>query len=82
MSHTITDQDRRAAEELRALFADASGLWIKPGDDSALSDFIVRHRLECERQMIESMYPVAAKLPSCPRLPNPQIRSVKRRTAA
>jgi hypothetical protein len=43
------------AEELRSLLADASGFWLKPGQDAALYALVVRHRVECEQRIIDQL---------------------------
>ena len=60
MCYEINDSDRRAAEEFRALFADVSGFWLKPGDDTALYALVARHRAECEQRVIEKLNPLAS----------------------
>ena len=62
MSYEITDADRRAAEELRILLADASGFWLKPGDDTALCALVVRLRMECEQRLIDKLDPLGKAL--------------------
>lgn len=53
--HDVTDVDRRAAEELRALLADVSGFWHVPGDDGPLCVAMARHREMCELRLLQSM---------------------------
>jgi hypothetical protein len=60
----VTDHDRRIAEELRALFADMSGFWLKPGDESPLSQAIARYRIECEQRMIDKLDPLGKRGPA------------------
>lgn len=53
--NVVTDTDRIAAEELRALLADVSGFWHVPGDDGPLCRALARHRERSELQLLERM---------------------------
>lgn len=53
--NVVTDADRVAAEELRALLADVSGFWHVPGDDGPLCLALARHRERSELQLLERM---------------------------
>ena len=58
--HGITDDDRKAAEELRAMLADISGFWHRPGDDGPLCVALARYRAECEQRLVAKLRPLAA----------------------
>ena len=51
----VTDADRKAAEELRAVLADVSGFWHLPGDDGPLCVALAQHRERTELQLLARM---------------------------
>ena len=52
---SVTDLDRRAAEELRAVLADLSGFWFCPGDTGPLCAALARHREASELKLLEKI---------------------------
>lgn len=51
----ITEADRKAAEELRAVLADVSGFWHLPGDNGPLCVALAQHRERTELQLLRRM---------------------------
>lgn len=51
----VTEVDRKAAEELRAILADMSGFWFEPGDTGPLCAALARHREACELQLLDKL---------------------------
>ena len=51
----VTDADRKAAEELRAILADLSGFWHAPGDTGPICAALTRHRMESELRLLEKI---------------------------
>ena len=51
----VTDVDRKAAEELRAILADLSGFWFCPGDTGPLCAALARHRETSELKLLEKI---------------------------
>jgi len=53
---SVTEADRKAAEELRAVLADASGFWHLPDDDGPLCIALARHRQRTERHLLTRLH--------------------------
>lgn len=51
----ISDIDRQAAEDLRAVLAELSGFWFPPGDAGPLCAAFARHRRLVEHRLRESL---------------------------
>jgi hypothetical protein len=56
MMISVTEADRKAAEELRAVLADASGFWHLPGDDGPLCIALAQHRERTELHLLTRMH--------------------------
>jgi len=80
----VTDADRKAAGELRAILADLSGFWHRPDDDGPLCMALAKHREQVETQLLEKVSSTAVRPPIAETAcmpPNARAR-VKLRTAA
>jgi hypothetical protein len=56
MMISVTEADRKAAEELRAVLADASGFWHLPGDNGPLCIALAQHRERTELHLLTRMH--------------------------
>lgn len=65
---TVTEIDRKAAEELRAVLADMSGFWFAPGDTGPLCAALARHRAQTEAHLLEKIHRSAVRLAPTDRL--------------
>lgn len=68
---TVTEIDRKAAEELRAVLADMSGFWFAPGDTGPLCAALARHRAQTEAHLLEKIHRSAVRLAPTDRLSTP-----------
>jgi hypothetical protein len=66
----VTDVDRKAAEELRAILADLSGFWFNPGDTGPLCTALARHRETSELKLLEKISHSSVRAHPSERMPS------------